>query len=1462
MDVYDPQTLGIVVFSGFMVVSAIGIALVSTLSMKETSYEEALANQRRELAKTQPLRGDKKKKALEKKGKAKKKEDKPNGKLPEHEMHDSGPEPGSETSEPEPESEPESVAVPEPVPVAEATAVPKLVVPEPKADEVAVCYVAPTKAAAVPAPSAPSPREKKKRKVAKVDPAPAKPLQIVAENITKEPVSKVAKGPVPKEPGAKVAKEPGAKVAKEPGAKVAKEPGAKVAKEPGAKVAKEPGAKVAKEPGAKVAKEPGAKVAKEPGAKVAKEPGAKVAKEPGAKVAKEPGAKVAKEPVPKEPGAKVAKEPVPKEPGAKVAKEPVPKEPGAKVAKEPVPKEPGAKVAKEPVPKEPGAKVAKEPVPKEPGAKAAKVVKEAASKIVKEPAAKVTKELVSKAAKETVTKELAAKAAKEPVAKECATKVAKEHVSKETAAKVSKEPVAKESIVKASKESVTRVAKEPNVKIKGQSPKVSKEPVGAEIAPMPVALAKAEEPKSESTSRKKSKKKVDAAVAEDVAEVPLLLPFKTLVATLSNSVFSESETQKLLEIVGDKAGADTWQLASQKGDPLAALKKQLEEKGKLLSAEQENAAAAKTRLRELTKHNGLSPDGGARLEFIACSVWSVTGVPFVSCSVPQELSGEKSKTASVETRLSSELSAREQEMVALHARMKASYDEHTAQTQQLNSKIQSLQEQLENGPNAQLARLQQENTILRDALNQATSLAESRQNAELAKLRQDCVRLSREANERAETLHAEEERRKALEAKVAVVEEQLTQAKAARVETEQTLQQKLERVEGELHQAQDNGAALESQLEQSKKEAGKLSELQEQVCLREAELKDRCTEVESLKAQLAQVQQAMPIHLEEQVTLQTEAREQAETQGHNSEEQLRRSLTEREGQVMSMEVELKQLREELEAVKTAYPEPIPNREGGRQEDEAQSTADLQLLQNRSWNPSNARTHLNVPFSSPLSLKEKEDLVASLEQQLDKVKESMNETENSVQQLQASLAERESRAAEREAELKKLRDELDQQKAAVRASPYGHTFTPPATRLIASNKSRLVKVSVSNPPAPAPPPSLEKDARLISLEEELQALREEAEQARTKSNELREKNYAAVEALAAAERLGEDRLIQARKSQNDVEQKLHSLQMDIKDALQNLFPHVTVPTEQSNWLEAFIQKAQESLTQTQRGPAEEQDSTALTDALQKLREAEESQMALQAQCEQYRATLSQTESILKDLQRSVEERELTWKSQVSEAERRWHEALAEVKLLEETAEILRVENQSTEQLKGQVVLLEAQLEKQLESISSSQTCAHEVEQLKILLSTTQAQLESAQSEAQKQHAELLLVRQQLQEATECVQRQDDTQPSQAQEQLVQTEGRLQTEESARLQMEHSYEQALRCVRDLEAQLVELQAAGEGSSAELKEKLEKEARLTQDLGEAASTLQRLLRSTQEELSKEREAVKALQEQLQGQ
>lgn len=62
-------------------------------------------------------------------------------------------------------------------------------------------------------------------------------------------------------------------------------------------------------------------------------------------------------------------------------------------------------------------------------------------------------------------------------------------------------------------------------------------------------------------------------------------------------------------------------------------------------------------------------------------------VTFGYCTLWQELSAEKSKVANVETRLSSQLNKREQEIIALQARMQASYQDHVAQTQTLNAKV-------------------------------------------------------------------------------------------------------------------------------------------------------------------------------------------------------------------------------------------------------------------------------------------------------------------------------------------------------------------------------------------------------------------------------------------------------------------------------------------------------------------------------------------------------------------------------------------------------------------------------------------------------------------------------------------------------------------------------------------------------------------------------------------------------
>lgn len=51
-----------------------------------------------------------------------------------------------------------------------------------------------------------------------------------------------------------------------------------------------------------------------------------------------------------------------------------------------------------------------------------------------------------------------------------------------------------------------------------------------------------------------------AAPAAEPADAPLYLPYKTLVSSLSSTVFSEGEAHRLIEILSEKGGIvqDTW----------------------------------------------------------------------------------------------------------------------------------------------------------------------------------------------------------------------------------------------------------------------------------------------------------------------------------------------------------------------------------------------------------------------------------------------------------------------------------------------------------------------------------------------------------------------------------------------------------------------------------------------------------------------------------------------------------------------------------------------------------------------------------------------------------------------------------------------------------------------------------------------------------------------------------------
>ncbi|NXN10539.1 RRBP1 protein, partial [Indicator maculatus] len=777
-----------------------------------------------------------------------------------------------------------------------------------------------------------------------------------------------------------------------------------------------------------------------------------------------------------------------------------------------------------------------------------------------------------------------------------------------------------------------------------------------------------EEQKPDGPAKKKtaSKKKSEPAHAD--SDGPLYLPYKTLLSTISSMVFSEGEAQQLIEILTEKAGIiqDTWHMATQKGDPVAVLKRQLEEKEKQLSAEQEDVAAARNKLRELSK------------------------------------ASTTAKAASVEGKLKEQLLAHEREITAVQARMQASYQDHVSETQQLQGKIRTLQEQLENGPNTQLARLQQENSILRDALNQATSQMESKQNAELAKLRQECSKLVKELSEKSEVLQQVEQQRKSWEMKVAASEKQIEQLQASQREVEAALQKRLDEVSDELRRSQTSYKSLVADAEKAKGQQQSIAELQAKLLSSEAEVKSKSLELDNVK-----------------------------------------------GKLQDASSENTKLLERIKSIETLL-------EAG-QSREAEKDRELQ--------------------------------------------------------------------AANEAEMKQLRSRLQ-----------------------------------------------EKTDQLSSLEREATELREAVEQQKMKNNDLREKNWKTVEALTTTEKACEEKLLAATKAKEELAQQLDTLQTRTKQTLLSALPGVTISSQQDydTWLQEF-KKALEMLKQ-HTIPTELPDSAAL-----KLKEAEEAQSTLQAECEQYRTILAETEGMLRDLQKSVEEEEQVWKAKLTASESELQKSQLQLKSLEDMVEKLKADLQSTDQLKEYTSLLETQLENHLETASSErQNYTKEVEVLRQLLSESQKQLEAATTETQKQSKELALVRQQLSEMKSHVEDGEgivgfqaapsEPAPLQLKTQLEENELLVEKEQVLRQKLSLELEEAQRSACSLQAELEKLRlsentAASHTEEAQhLKERLEKEKKLTKDLGQAATKLQELWKVTQDQLAKERETVKKLKEKLQ--
>ncbi|XP_072819198.1 kinectin isoform X4 [Vicugna pacos] len=324
--------------------------------------------------------------------------------------------------------------------------------------------------------------------------------------------------------------------------------------------------------------------------------------------------------------------------------------------------------------------------------------------------------------------------------------------------------------------------------------------------------------------QKTGSKKLKIETDKENAEVK----FKDFLLSLKTMTFSEDEALCVIDLLKEKSGVIQDALKKSSKGELTALVHQLQEKDKLLTAVKEDAAAMKDRCKQLT----------------------------------QEMMAEKERSNVVIARMKDRIGTLEKEHNVFQNKMHVSYQE----TQQMQMKFQQVREQME----AEIAHLKQENGILRDAVSNTTNQLESKQSAELNKLRQDYARLVNELTEKTGKLQQEEAQKKNAEQAVAQLKVQLQEAErrweevqsyirkrtAEHEATQKDLQSKFVAKENEvqsLHSKLTDTLVSKQQLEQrlmqlmesEQKRVNKEESLQMQV-------QDILEQNEALKAQIQQ----------------------------------------------------------------------------------------------------------------------------------------------------------------------------------------------------------------------------------------------------------------------------------------------------------------------------------------------------------------------------------------------------------------------------------------------------------------------------------------------------------------------------------------------------------------------------------------------------------------------------------
>ncbi|XP_035824469.1 ribosome-binding protein 1 isoform X1 [Aplysia californica] len=527
-----------------------------------------------------------------------------------------------------------------------------------------------------------------------------------------------------------------------------------------------------------------------------------------------------------------------------------------------------------------------------------------------------------------------------------------------------------------------------------------------------------------------------------------------------------------------------------------------------------------------------------------------------------------------------------------------------------------------------------------------------------------------------------------------------------------------------------------------------------------------------------------------------------------------------------------------------------------------------------------------------------DASKEVESKLQESERKRSDLEGNVKNLEKQLADLSRRLSESETEMLRLQQEnrslVDENKTIserVQAAPAanGDIHEQNGPSLSMEEHERIVKEKSEEVTALTANLEGQKKAtanlqvQVDTQTAQVSELQQQLAQQKAKNNELREKNWKAMEALEKAEKSSAEKADKALKSAREMS-SAGSVEIETNDkaVFQRLFPEVKVSDKLAHkeWVVAFekqaLKKLQSSVNEDSYKTLEEENkkfqlqitkyeaqSTELNSKSARLQEAEKelSQLKskkssqvdsaaysqiendnerLKEEVEQYRSIVSETENKLKQLEKSIDAEEKKWKEKLKAAESSSSKNSGSVQRIAELEKIIADQEKQMQEYRNVLSLTENSL-KQLESKVATEENAW------------QGKVNSSQSQLVQTQEELTNLKKQLLD-------------SRGSEELP--EGSMQTKvETLEEELRESQEKIIVLTSEKETvitKVMELEKTTTSGSSdkeveELRSQVQVERKKNKDLSLNVVKLNGIIKTGQDALSQEQELVKKLQEQL---